>query len=421
MDNTCYIITCFQYEAKENEDNPMPNTTKKPSIMKNRVPLNLFFLFTLFSGWLIGISYGCNIPVFYYALQNWPPDSYHLMVFAPDTLSPGNQELMEQIQSLHKKPAPEMAPPEAPQSMAMEQMGGGGARRRRARPPIIVELIPGISPMQQTQSNQNIPSMELHFPSPRIPGMGGMPQNVPPNDPPVWTETLNKKNVHALLDSPVRREIARRILLGDSAVWLFIRSGHGRQDSAARSLLEKELKSLEQTLKFPGTWAEKVRGERNMPQDPRIQFSIISMDRDDSDEKVLWNILVKRAPELITSQEPAVVPVFGCGRALKVLIGNQIEPAELQRIGEFLVGPCSCTVKEQNPGFDLLCTVDWKHFFDHPNLVQQELPSLSLAGMVSSLGGWKTMSPLMRNIIMAGVLCLIILSSMTWWMWKGKG
>jgi hypothetical protein len=44
------------------------------------------------------------------------------------------------------------------------------------------------------------------------------------------------------------------------------------------------------------------------------------------------------------------------------LIGAGITAKNIHDSAEFLVGPCSCEVKELNPGFDLLLSTDWdKH------------------------------------------------------------
>jgi hypothetical protein len=49
-----------------------------------------------------------------------------------------------------------------------------------------------------------------------------------------------------------------------------------------------------------------------------------------------------------------VFPVFGRGRALLPLIGPGITSENIADAAGFLTGPCSCQVKELNPGFDLV-------------------------------------------------------------------
>lgn len=41
------------------------------------------------------------------------------------------------------------------------------------------------------------------------------------------------------------------------------------------------------------------------------------------------------------------------------MIGAGITADNIQEYAEFLVSACSCEIKEQNPGFDLLLAADW--------------------------------------------------------------
>jgi hypothetical protein len=40
-------------------------------------------------------------------------------------------------------------------------------------------------------------------------------------------------------------------------------------------------------------------------------------------------------------------------------VGKGIFEDTIALASRFVVGPCSCQVKDQNPGFDLLMNVDW--------------------------------------------------------------
>ncbi len=70
--------------------------------------------------------------------------------------------------------------------------------------------------------------------------------------------------------------------------------------------------------------------------------------------------LVHCEPDIPTRQEPLVYPVFGRGRSLLPMIGAGIIADNIQEYAEFLVGACSCEIKEQNPGFDLsVAAANW--------------------------------------------------------------
>jgi hypothetical protein len=84
------------------------------------------------------------------------------------------------------------------------------------------------------------------------------------------------------------------------------------------------------------------------------------------------NALEKQDPWLLKSlmavegdlhdfiNEPMLFVVYGRGRALPPFIGKGITASNLVDIAEFITGACSCTVKEQNPGVDLLMGYDWR-------------------------------------------------------------
>jgi hypothetical protein len=46
-------------------------------------------------------------------------------------------------------------------------------------------------------------------------------------------------------------------------------------------------------------------------------------------------------------------------------------------MAEFLTGPCSCEVKEMNPGYDLLLSADWKSLGDYQSELMTESPPLT--------------------------------------------
>src|SRR5271157_1533826 len=70
-------------------------------------------------------------------------------------------------------------------------------------------------------------------------------------EPEAWSGPLDAEVARTLADSPARREMARRLLQGDSAVWLLLESGNQEQDNALARKVETESRKLERTLKLP--------------------------------------------------------------------------------------------------------------------------------------------------------------------------
>jgi hypothetical protein len=85
----------------------------------------------------------------------------------------------------------------------------------------------------------------------------------------------------------------------------------------------------------------------------------VTLDRDDPREQALLEMLLASETDLEHLDQPMAFPVIGRGRVLYALVGKGIFEDTIAIASRFVVGPCSCQVKDQNPGFDLLMNVDW--------------------------------------------------------------
>ena len=86
------------------------------------------------------------------------------------------------------------------------------------------------------------------------------------------------------------------------------------------------------------------------------------MARDDAAERWLVESLLGMDSELQSEElrkQPLLFGIFGRGRALPPFVGKDIERENLLACVDFVTGACSCTVKDQNPGVDLLIAQDW--------------------------------------------------------------
>jgi len=213
--------------------------------------------------------------------------------------------------------------------------------------------------------------------------------------PVVWIGALTPQSLAALTDSPARKEIARRILAGESVVWVLAESGNQTEDDAIAARVEKRLRYLEQVAILP----------RIDPNDPtsklgpgpalRVKFSLIRIPslaptggegrgegaaragdfqsppsaKDSngrrlevagtSDEALLLKMLAGPKPAAELATGPWLAAVFGRGRVLGAWPATDFGDAELEEACLFLLGACSCQVKRQNPGWDMLMNVNW--------------------------------------------------------------
>ncbi|MFN3486777.1 MAG: hypothetical protein ACK44W_15020, partial [Planctomycetota bacterium] len=210
----------------------------------------------------------------------------------------------------------------------------------------------------KTQGDRPLPWVVVRFP------------DAGPSFPPAWAGRLADLREKGLLDSPARREIVRRLLAGDSAVWVLLESGRQETDDAAAALLKDELNRLEKTLKLPVPAEEDPPLLSEVPL--KIAFSILRISASDEGERAFAGLLRAAEPDLRDAEGPVVIPIFGRGRALWPIWDKGISREAIEEIGVFLTGECSCQVKELNPGVDLLFDVDWEGSLAMP--VREEPP-----------------------------------------------
>ena len=173
-----------------------------------------------------------------------------------------------------------------------------------------------------------------------------------------WQGALDQALQSALVDSPIRRELAQRLLRGDSVVWLLVASSDVERNRPVKKLLDEQCQALGGRIALPEGIG--LPGSELYSDVPLlVQFSVLEIDRHDPQEQFLLQVFEHLQPEAFASDEPLVVPVFGRGRALEVIPATVVTPQLVADLTIFLCGACSCQVKEQNPGFDLLLSADW--------------------------------------------------------------
>ena len=286
----------------------------------------------------------CSVPVFRYALERWPPDDYQAVVFHRGTLAQADQAIADSLK------------------------GSTSARANLSIRAVNVnqEVSEELRALWETQSKATAPWLVVQCPRTR--GTGDV----------MWAGRLAAVTAKALLDSPVRQEIARGILGGECAVWVLLEGEDRRRNDAATALLKAQLKEMERTLELPDlgdaapgpiarmdTNKDGASPSGSSDKGPlgraelRVAFSLVRVSRDDPAERMLVNMLLRSEDDLNTCDGPMAFPVFGRGRVLYALVDRGITPENIKEACAFLVGACSCQAKAENPGVDLLITADW--------------------------------------------------------------
>ena len=301
-----------------------------------------------------GIAEACSVPVFRYAIDHWLPDAFRIQVLHQGALSEADSAL---VQYLKDRAAARFA------NVVVEE----------------VDLQTSDDPALAARFEE---SQAGDGPVCFVQGPTGKPDEY--RD--VWSGPFTGETVDALLASPVREQLVKQLLAGDSVVWIYLESGESPVDDANCELLETELARLEEELELPEIDEVDLKELSTSPDELKLQFSFLRLSRDNPEEALLVETLLSSEPDLrdeMFVNEPMAFPVFGRGRVLYSLVGKGITAGLIEDACRFLTGACQCTVKEQNPGTDLLLAVDWDGLISPTPPTEVDVTLTGLAGFQS--------------------------------------
>jgi hypothetical protein len=250
-----------------------------------------------------GQTCACTIPVFRYALDRWEADKFQLILPPPVATDPAVADLL---------------------------------RPHRANGTANLAI--------STETDPALTTPEL-----RTARLGGQT---------LWTGALDAAALASILDSPARQKILSQILAGDSIVWV-IASTEAAADQAEAERIEKRLRFLEQVAALPIQDPNDPDSQLGPGPPLRLKFTILRLDRTDPAEALLFKMLAGPSGDIDTTSTSFAAAVFGRGRVLGAWPLTTLDDATLEEASMFLIGRCSCRVKDQNPGWDILMNVDW--------------------------------------------------------------
>jgi len=364
--------------------------------VKNTLKIGRLHLFLFLLLLCAAPVWACDVPVFRWALERWLPDPYDIVVFKRGTMTPSHATAVDELESCENANA----------SVRLVDVDS--------------ELDPAVKELWDSQLSPDLPLMIVRYPN-APPGAGGF-----------WSGSLTHDTVKTVLDSPKRREIAQRLLDDDAAVWVLLESGDPAKDGPAAELLQEQIERMQNTLKLPDRAPDLGYASWIAPEAPDLQisFSLVQIGRNDPAEQMFVEMLLHSESDLLSFAEPMAFPVFGRGRALYALVGAGITEENIEEACAFLVGACTCLVKDENPGTDMLMSVDWDGLIGTSyvaELVPAPFPGLSEAAAGTSADASPTDStlglsrPVLRNIIIALALQIIIVAAVAFVLIKRKG
>jgi hypothetical protein len=284
------------------------------------------------------VAGACDTPVYRYAMYRWEPAPYEVFCFHREPLADGPAGVREAIL----------------------------AAQRSDKQPANIGFVPVDLSKDAELKGVHKLVREAWQAKPDRPTPGYLVFS--PVGQEVWGGDLEQTAIPAMLTSPAREAIARQLGEGKVGVLVLVTSA----DAAANAEAERTIQEVFHDIangKVP-LYAGPPVGDGEKPGDgPKLEFGLVQVARNDVRERWLVEQLLAMESDLRDQKyatAPMAFPVFGRGRALPPCLGKGINRENLLAVADFITGACSCTVKDQNPGVDLLMACDW-------NAVAEEL------------------------------------------------
>ncbi|MGE5419807.1 MAG: hypothetical protein ACM3UT_06445 [Chloroflexota bacterium] len=147
----------------------------------------------------------------------------------------------------------------------------------------------------------------------------------------------NPGQMKGLVSSPAREKIAGEIMKGKLCVMVYLNSGIKEKDEKGMSELKKGIAASPYAAIVP----------------------VVAVNIDDPAERHFISMLMNVESDLKGIREPMLFGVFGKFKALEPLVSGGITAENISYMLDFLTADCSCLIKDDLPGTDILYSGKW--------------------------------------------------------------
>jgi len=296
----------------------------------------------------------CTTPVYRYAMYNWAPAPYFVFYFHRGEPPAEDEQINQMITELAETP-PAVA------NVRFEAVDVSKDDLHRLPEPVAEAWRSHVGP----EAEQAEP-VYLVFTS------WGAKLHV---------GRLDAETVRAMVSSPVRTRVGELLQGGCAAVMAFLPGSDAAENERAEKVA-REVIALAESGQIPvesgfidaalpqqfppsesageqpsGDAQEETAGAAPASE---LKVDLVKLARYDAAETWLVRSLAAMEPDLQKlAEQPMIFFCYGRGRAMPPYVGKGITAENLTGEIQFLASACSCLVKEQNPGVDLLMQWDW--------------------------------------------------------------
>jgi hypothetical protein len=191
---------------------------------------------------------------------------------------------------------------------------------------------------QNKEIAENIRSANIQFKTTTLPDVRKTYYELHYNNR-LFSRYENPSLLKNLTTSPLREKVATELMAGKLCVMVYLKTDNKEKD-------EKGLLTLKKTIE-------------SSPFGKII--SVIELSRNCKDEAHFASLLLNVEDDLNTIQEPMLFGVFGRFKALEPLLGRGISEENINLMIDYLTAECSCLIKDDLPGTDILFDYKWEN------------------------------------------------------------
>lgn len=294
------------------------------------------------------VSRACDTPVYRYAMYRWYPAPYEVYFFFEGEMDASGEEMKQAIDEAANSE-------KTPANIVFIPVNLTEDKELKGVPPDVKEA-------WEKQKEPKTPQFLVSSP------VGGH----------LFMGDLETDQLSAMIDSPMRQQIGDEMKEGKAGVYVLLEGEDDKANAAAQKTLQGVVDDVAsgkiQLYTMPPAYGAygpspaeesskpesgKAKTEEAEDKEPRLSIGLLTLARDNPKEKWFIDTLLAMEPDLPESKEPIVFMIYGRGRALFSCLGEGIRRDNLVMDVEFITGACSCTVKNMNPGVDLLMSYNW--------------------------------------------------------------
>ena len=154
-----------------------------------------------------------------------------------------------------------------------------------------------------------------------------------------FTKFETVDDLRGLTTSPLREKVAAELMAGKLCVMLYLKTDNKEKDD--RGLIT--LRSAIESSPFNNI------------------ITVVELSRNSWEEHHFASLLLNVEDDLRDIQEPMLFGIFGRFKALEPLLGGGISGENINLMIDYFTAECSCLIKDDLPGTDILFRDQWEH------------------------------------------------------------